>query len=150
MHKCGNSDERRARRSFHSRRLHKPPASSPHSPSPIPALPIIQANHQKPFVTFSFLSYSRSLLLFGNTTTANPSILKNSSPVVLPTIPKMHAFAAFFAVATLFASVLSTPLAPERRWRSFRDYNPGMTSCLQDSDVNHLVDGFALLVNSTF
>jgi len=62
----------------------------------------------------------------------------------------MHAFTVLVAAAALFTSVLSTPAAPERRWRSFRDYNPGMTQCLQDADVNHLVTGFALLVNSTF
>jgi hypothetical protein len=62
----------------------------------------------------------------------------------------MHSFTALFAAATLFTSALSTPLAAGKRWQSFRDYNPGMTNCLQDVDVNHLVNGFALLVNSTF
>jgi hypothetical protein len=62
----------------------------------------------------------------------------------------MHSFTALFAAATLFTSALSTPLAAGKRWQSFRDHNPAMTNCLQDADVNHLVDGFALLVNSTF
>src|SRR5271155_3750096 len=62
----------------------------------------------------------------------------------------MHSFPALSAAATLFTSALSISLAADKRWQSFRDYNPGMTNCLQDTDVNHLVTGFALLVNSTF
>jgi hypothetical protein len=62
----------------------------------------------------------------------------------------MHFFTALAAAATLFTSALSISPAAGKRWQSFRDYNPNMTNCLQDSDVNHLVTGFALLVNSTF
>jgi len=93
------------------------------------------------------------LFFSGNTiTTINHS---NQVPLSIAQIHpcttiKMHSFTALFAAATLFTSALSTPLAAGKRWQSFRDYNPGMTNCLQDADVNHLVNGFALLVNSTF
>jgi len=61
----------------------------------------------------------------------------------------MHSiFTTLLAATALIAPALS--VAPARRWQSFRDYNPSLTSCLQDADVDHLVNGFALLVNATF
>jgi hypothetical protein len=62
----------------------------------------------------------------------------------------MHAFTVLVAAAALFTSALSNPVAAERRWRSYRDYNNGMANCLRPQDVDHLVTNFALLVNSTF
>jgi len=51
----------------------------------------------------------------------------------------------------VFTTLLSPALSsPVRRWESLRDYNPAETSCLGDADVEHLVNGFALLVNSTY
>jgi hypothetical protein len=93
------------------------------------------------------------LFLFGNTRycqSFKPSSHSKPTKIIPETTVKMHAFTAFFTVATLFTSALSTPLAPARRWQSFRDYNHGMSSCLQPANVEHLVTGFALLVNSTF
>jgi len=57
-----------------------------------------------------------------------------------------------FTTALLATSTLAKPMAEtlKPRWESFRDYNPSMTNCLGDADVNHLVNNFALLVNSTF
>ena len=60
----------------------------------------------------------------------------------------MHAITLLAAAAAFFTTVISTPIT--QRWTSFRDALPSATQCLSDSDVTHLTDGFALLVNSTF